>query len=50
MSLKFSEELCVMTLKNDGKFEEELTCCFKNDRRNLTNFDSSNQKSQKSAF
>ena len=25
LSLKFTEELCVMTMKNDAKFEEELT-------------------------
>ena len=30
-----------MTLKNDGKSEEELTCQFKIDMRNLTNFDPS---------
>ena len=30
-----------MTLKNDGKSEEELTCRFKIDIRNLTNFYSS---------
>ena len=47
MSLKFAEELCVMTLKNDEKFEKELTCRFKIDMENLTNFDSSTQKSQK---
>ena len=29
MRLKFTEELCVVTLNNDAKFEEELTCCFK---------------------
>ena len=29
MSLKFSEELCIMKMKNDSKFEEELTCHFK---------------------
>ena len=39
MCLKFMEELCVMTMKNDTKFEEELTCCFQIDMRNLTNFD-----------
>ena len=44
MSLKFTGELCVMTMKNDAKFEEELTCHFKTDMRNLTNFDSSAQK------
>ena len=37
MSLKFTEELCVMTMKNDTKIEEELTCRFKIDMRNLTN-------------
>ena len=47
MSLKFAEELCVMTMKNDAKFGEELTCHFKTDMRNLTNFDSSTQKSKK---
>ena len=37
MSLKFMEESCVMTMKNDTKIEEELTCCFETDMRNLTN-------------
>ena len=41
MSLKFTEELSVMTMKNDAKLEEELTCHFKVDIRNLTNFDPS---------
>ena len=50
MSLKFTEELCVMTLKNDAKSEEELTCQFKIDLRNLTNFDSSSRKSKKIAI
>ena len=35
-----------MTMKNDAKFEEELTCRFKIDRSNLRNFDSSTRKSQ----
>ena len=48
MSLKFTEVLCVMTMKNDDKFEEELTCRFKIDMKNLTNFDPSTKKSQKS--
>ena len=26
MSLKFTEEVCVMAMKNDSKFEQELTC------------------------
>ena len=37
-------------MKNDAKIEEELTCWFKIDLRNLTNFDPSNQKSQKFAL
>ena len=41
MSLTFTEELCVMAMKNNAKFEEELTCRFKIDMKNLTNFDSS---------
>ena len=41
MSFKFTEELCIMTMRNDTKFEEELTCRFKTDMRNLTNFDPS---------
>ena len=32
MSLKFTGELYVMTMKNDVKFEEELTCQFKKSR------------------
>ena len=36
-----------MTMKNDAKFKEELTCRFKTDMWNLTNFDPSTQKSQK---
>ena len=47
MSLKFTRELCVMTVNNDAKIEDELTCQFKIDMRNLTNFDPSTQKSQK---
>ena len=50
MSLKFTGELCVMTMKNDAKIEEELTCQFKIDLRNLTNLDPSTQKSQKFAL
>ena len=50
MSLKLTGELCVMTMKNDAKFEIELTCHFKIDMRNLTNFDPSTQKSQKFAL
>ena len=44
MSLKFTGELFVMTIKNDAKLEEELTCRVKIDMRNLTSFDPSTQK------
>ena len=47
MSLKFTEELSVITMKNYAKFEKRLTCHFKVDIKNLTNFDLSTQKSQK---
>ena len=50
MTLKFADELCVMTMKNNAKFEEELTCHFKTDMRNLTNFDSSTRKSKNIAL
>ena len=50
MTLNFTEELCVMTIKNDTKIEEELTCRFKIDMRNLTNFDPNTQKSKKFVF
>ena len=43
MSLKFTGDLCVMAMKNDAKFEEELSCQFKIDMRNLANFDLSTQ-------
>ena len=36
-----------MTLKKDEKSEEELTCRFTINIRNVTNFDSSTQKSKK---
>ena len=36
-----------MTLNNDERFEEELTCRFKIDMRNLTDFGPSTQKSKK---
>ena len=50
MSLQFTKELCVMTMKNDAKFEEELTSRFKIGMENLTNFDPSTRKSQKFAL
>ena len=50
MSWKFTGEICVITMKNDTKFEEELTFQFKIDTRNLTDFDPSTWKSQKSTL
>ena len=50
MSLQFTEELYVKKMKNDAKFEKELTCPFKIDLQNLTNFDLSTGKSQKFAL
>ena len=41
MSLKSTQELCVMKMKNNAKFEEKFTCHFKTDMRNLMNFDPS---------
>ena len=50
MTLKFEEKLYVMTMNNNAKFEKELTCHFKTDMRNLTNFDLSTRKFKKIAL
>ena len=47
MNSKFTEESCVMKMKNNAKFQEELTCCFEIDMRNLINFDLSTRKPRK---
>ena len=47
MSLKFAEELYVMTMKNDAKFEENWLVISK---VNLKNFDSNTRKSKKFAL
>ena len=39
-----------MTLTNDAKFEEKLTCCLDNDMTNLANFHQSTQKCQNLNF
>ena len=39
-----------MTMKNDAKFEEELTCQLKTDMKNLMKFGPSTRKSQKYAL
>ena len=36
---KRGEKLCLITLRNHAKFEEELTCALKNDMGNFANFD-----------
>ena len=38
MSLQFTDELCVMKIKNDAKIEENLTCQFKIDMKKLLIF------------
>ena len=50
MTSKFTEELCVVTTKNNAKFEEELICHLKTNLRNLMNFDWSTQKLKKNAL
>ena len=47
MSLKFTEGLFFIRMKNGAKFEEDLTCQLKIDMRNLMNFDLNTQKSPK---
>ena len=44
MSLKTTMKLCVMNMKNDAKIVEEVTCQFKTDMTNLTNFNPSTGK------
>ena len=50
VSLKYTEDLCVMTMKNDAKFEEELTCPLKTDMKNLINVDWNTGKYKKFAL
>ena len=40
------DELCFTALNIDAQFEGKLTCAFKNDMRNLANFNQSTRKSQ----
>ena len=41
------EELCLMAVNMDAKFEGKLTCAFKKDMRNLANFHQSKFESIK---
>ena len=50
MSLNFTGELCLMTMKNDVKFERESTSQFKAGMRNLTKFDPRTRESQEFAL
>ena len=43
---KSKEELSFMTLENDAKFEEKLSCDLENGMRNLANFHQSTRKPQ----
>ena len=47
MSLKLTEELFIVTVKNDAEFEKDLTYHYKFDMIYLTNFELSFQKFQK---
>ena len=38
MSLKFSGDLCFITMNIDARFEGKLICALKDDMRNLANF------------
>ena len=48
--LKFTEKLCVMTLKGDAISKEKLTSGFINDMRNLVNFHLRSRKFEKLYF
>ena len=50
ISLKFTGELFIMTMKKDAKLNNELTCRFKIDSSTLINFYPSFRKSQKFAL
>ena len=50
MTLKFAEELRLVTMTNNATFEEDLICHLKIDMRNLTNCDLKTQKSKKFAL
>ena len=45
MSLEFTRKIRVMTMRNDAKFEEELTQRLEIDMRNLTICDPSTRES-----
>ena len=50
MSLESTEELYLVALNIDAKFEGKLTCSFKNDMRNIASFHQCTEKSQNVDF
>ena len=48
--MESTEELSLMTLKSDAKFEEKLTLGSKDDMMNLLNFNASSGKSENLQF
>ena len=50
LSKEISEELSIMTLKSDAKFEEKWALSSKNGMRNLVNFSASSCKAQNFPF
>ena len=50
VTFKFTEDLCVMTIKISAKLEGELTCRFKIEMKNFTSFDPSTQNSKNVVF
>ena len=48
--MKSTEELFLMTLESDAKFEEKLALGFKNDMTNLVIFNASSGKSENLHF
>ena len=48
--VKSTYDLCVMTMENDTKIDVKLTCRFKTNMRNFTNFDPSTRKSKNIVF
>ena len=48
--MKMYRRVSFMTLESDAKFEEKLTLGFKNDMRNLVNFNASRRKPENFHF
>ena len=48
--MKSTEELSLITVESDAKFEEKLALVFKNDMKNLVNFNANSGKSENLHF